>query len=180
MKNVLIVIVVVFALATGILAQRLTATPESATESTPQNTLPAFTLPDLSGQQRSISEWQGKILIINFWATWCPPCRKEIPEFIKLQQELGDRGLQFIGIAIEEKASVEKYASFVKINYPILIGEVTGIALSQKLGNTINALPFTIVVDRKGNIVHHQPGEFSRNQILKVVKPLLKKKKKEL
>ena len=173
MKNVLTVMVVLFALGTGILVQRLTAAPESATESTPQNTLPAFTLPDLSGQQRSISEWRGKILIINFWATWCPPCRKEIPEFIKLQHELGDRGLQFIGIAIEEKASVEKYVDLVNINYPILIAEDTGITLSQKMGNTINALPFTIVVDSNGNIVHHHPGEFSRNQILKVIKPLL-------
>ena len=172
MKTTFTAMLVIIALGAGILAQRLTATPDITTESTPQNALPAFTLPDLSGQQRSISEWQGKILIINFWATWCPPCRKEIPEFIKLQQELGDQGLQFIGIAIEEKTSVEEYIDFVKINYPILIGEDAGIALSQKMGNTINALPFSIVVDNKGNIVHRQPGEFSRNQILEVVKPL--------
>ena len=173
MKKVLTVTLVIIALASGILAQRLTATPDSTTESTSQNALQSFTLPDLSGQQRSISEWQGKTLIINFWATWCPPCRKEIPEFIKLQQELGERGLQFIGIAIEEKASVEEYIDFININYPILIGGDTGIALAQQMGNIINALPFTIVVDVNGNIVHRHPGEFSRDQILKVVKPLL-------
>ena len=134
---------------------------------------PDFSLRDRNGKTWKLSELKGQVVFVNFWATWCPPCRKEMPEFIKLQQELGDRGLQFIGIAIEEKASVEKYVDLVNINYPILIAEDTGITLSQKMGNTINALPFTIVVDSNGNIVHHHPGEFSRNQILKVIKPLL-------
>ena len=88
-------------------------------------------LPDVFGNIHSISEWQGKILIINFWATWCPPCRKEIPEFIALQEQYSAKGLQFIGIAIDDQDSVQEYLVSTKINYPMLIGGVTGIALAQ-------------------------------------------------
>jgi thiol-disulfide isomerase/thioredoxin len=157
------------ALAAGIYVQSLKGT----TLKQNHNALPAFSLPDLSGKQRHISEWDGKILIINFWATWCPPCLKEIPVFIALQKELADKDIQFIGIAIEDEASVTEYISTININYPILIGEDYGIALSIKLGNLVQAVPFTIIVNRDGNIIHRQPGEISRKKILKIITPVL-------
>lgn len=171
MKQVmLIVITAAIALAAGISVKYLSAPVRDAGPSA----MVDFSLPDLSGKQRSISEWQGKILIINFWATWCPPCRKEIPEFIALQEEYADKGLQFIGIAIEEQEPVSEYLKTLTMNYPILIGEDNGIALSQQLGNIINAVPFTIVVNPQGQIIHRQPGEFSREKILEIITPLMK------
>jgi len=130
-------------------------------------------LPDSAGKQRSISEWQGKIQIINFWATWCPPCLKEIPEFIKLQAEYQDKNVQFIGIAIEDQAAVEQYLKTTPVNYPMLIAGDEGISLSQQLGNIVNAVPFTLIVNQQGQIIHRQPGELSNEKIIEIITPLL-------
>jgi thiol-disulfide isomerase/thioredoxin len=166
----LIIIAAVLALGGGILARGLLS-PAEQTRPTP---LPDIYLPDVSGNIHSISEWQGKIRVINFWATWCPPCLKEIPEFMALQEQYADKGLQFIGIAIDDQDSVQEYLVSTQINYPILIGGVTGIALAQQLGNRFDAVPFTLVVNQQGQIIHRQPGEFSREQIMAVISPLLK------
>lgn len=157
----------VIALASGIAVQRLTA---AASE--PQ-TLPEAVLPDTADVQHTLSEWKGKVLIINFWATWCPPCRQEMPEFVRLQEEYGDKGLQFVGIAIEEKDPVEKFARSLGVNYPILIDEANGVELSVQMGNIIGALPYSVVVDRSGKIVYTHPGLFLREQVLEIVSPLL-------
>ena len=169
-KNTLYILFVgIIALTAGIFVQRLSISdPVKAT-----SPLLEFSLPDLSGKQRSITEWQGKIRIINFWATWCPPCLKEIPEFIKLQNQFNDKDLQFIGIAIEDKQSVEEYLSTIDINYPILIGGDEAITLSQQLGNIVNAVPFTLIIDRQGQIIHRQPGELSKEKILEIISPIL-------
>ncbi|MDD5462290.1 MAG: TlpA disulfide reductase family protein [Methylococcales bacterium] len=168
-KTGLFIIVALLALGGGIVTKELL----SKTAQTSQSPLPEFNLPDVSGNPHSISEWQGKILIINFWATWCTPCRKEIPEFIALQEQYAARGLQFIGIAIDDQDAVKKYLTSIKINYPILIGDVTGISLAHQLGNSIDAVPFTIIVDRQGQIVHRHPGEFSKEQITEIITPLI-------
>ena len=143
-------------------------------EQTSPATLPDFNLPDVSGKQHNISEWQGKIRVINFWATWCPPCLKEIPEFMALQKQYAAKGLQFIGIAVDDQEPVAEYLASTKINYPILIGGLTGIALANQLGNRVDAVPFTLIVNRQGQIMHQHPGEFSREQIMAVIAPLLK------
>ncbi len=166
----LIIIAAAVALAAGISVRRL-STP--VMDSRP-STLIDFSLPDVSGVQRNVSEWQGRVLVINFWATWCPPCRKEIPEFVALQEQYGDKGLQFVGIAIEDREPVSDYLNSIKINYPILIGGDKGIALAQQLGNIINAVPFTIVVNRQGQIIHRQPGEFSSEKVLEIISPLMR------
>lgn len=132
-----------------------------------------FSLPDLAEHTQSVAQWRGKIVIINFWATWCPPCLQEIPEFIKLQAEYQERGLQFVGIAIEEKQPVQDYLQRVHVNYPVLIGGEGAAMLAQQLGNVINTVPFTVIVNQQGQIVHRQLGELSRQKILEVVEPLL-------
>ena len=165
----IIIIAALIALGGGIAAQRFLP----SLEKTSATTLPDFNLPDLSGNQHNISEWRGKILIINFWATWCPPCRKEIPEFIALQEQYSAKGVQFIGVALEEQKPVAEYASSAHINYPILIGEYDGITLANQLGNSVGAIPYTIVVNQQGQIIHRHPGEFSKTQILEIINPLL-------
>ncbi len=169
-KTIIFGIAAIIALTAGIYAQQLTQQPVAAQQSA--DILPEFAFPDLDGKQRSISEWRDKVLVINFWATWCPPCLKEIPEFIELQNELGEKGLQFIGIAIEERQPVDEFLEFAGINYPVLIADDAGIDLSQRLGNIVNTVPFTIVVDRQGNVVHRQFGEFSKKLITEIINPL--------
>lgn len=168
-QTLIIIIVSLLALSGGILSQRLSPNNTPAQLTARIN----FSLPDLTGKQRHINEWRGKVLVINFWATWCPPCLKEIPSFIALQDQFADQDLQFIGIAIEDKASVEHYLKTITVNYPMLIGGDAAIRLSHQLGNIINAVPFSIIVDKKGHIIHRQPGELSPEEIISITKPLL-------
>lgn len=136
----------------------------------------AFSFPDVNGQVQSVEQWRGKILVINFWATWCGPCLKEIPEFIQWQQAYQDKNLQFVGIAIDDQKSVADYLKTININYPMLIAGDAGSMLSHQLGNIINAVPFTVIVNRQGQIIYRQPGELDKQQFLEVVKPLLEAK----
>ncbi len=170
MKQTTVLIIAAFvALAGGIWLQNKTQpeTPRDAME------LPDYLLPDLTGNERSLSEWRGKIVIMNFWATWCPPCREEIPEFVALQQEYQDQGLQFVGIAIETKESVEKYLDFVDINYPVLIAGDQGIILTQQWGNSAGILPFSLIFNQQGQMIHRQSGQLSRAKIVEIIEPLV-------
>jgi thiol-disulfide isomerase/thioredoxin len=166
-KIILFLIIAIISLATGM----MTRNGWTFLEKTNQP-LPAFSLTDLSGKQHDISEWRGKILIINFWATWCPPCKKEIPEFIALQKQYSSQGLQFIGLAIDDKEAVKEYLNQAPVNYPVLIAEEEGIALAHKLGDISGTVPFTVVVNREGQIIYRHPGNFSKVQILEIVAPL--------
>lgn len=134
---------------------------------------PDFTLPDTAGQMRSVQEWDGKVLVVNFWATWCPPCREEIPEFVALQQKYAVRGLQFIGIAIDEPEAVLPFMKAVGVNYPVLLGQLSGIDLSRKYGNRWGALPFTAVIDREGQIISVKGGSVSGREMEQKILPHL-------
>ncbi|MGH8611392.1 MAG: TlpA family protein disulfide reductase [Gammaproteobacteria bacterium] len=134
---------------------------------------PEFTLNDLQNRPRRVGEWDGKVLVVNFWATWCSPCRKEIPQFIALQQEFGTRGLQFLGIAIDDPAAVREFVQSLQVNYPVLVGEQDAIDVAEAYGNLIGALPYTVVVDRKGAIVLTHQGEVSGHQLEQVIVRLI-------
>lgn len=134
---------------------------------------PDFRLPDIEGQVRSISEWDGKVLVVNFWATWCPPCRKEMPAFIELQEQYADKGLQFVGIAIDEKDKVIDFSDTYGVNYPMLVGDLDAIKLGKAYGNRFGALPYTVIIDRGGNIRFTQRGELPRDIAEAEIKKLL-------
>lgn len=129
-------------------------------------------LPDVKGVPTSVAHWRGSVLVVNFWATWCAPCREEMPSFVALQGELAGKGIQFIGIAADQPDKVERFAEELSINYPLLVGGMDVIDLSTKLGNRISALPFTVIVDRQGRIVHRQLGILRPEKLRSVVQPL--------
>ena len=134
---------------------------------------PAFSLPDLQGREHHISEWDGRVIALNFWATWCPPCLKEIPELIKLQKEYGGQGLQIIGIALQKPAEVVAFAREHGMNYPLLAGEMPVVRVAEDYGNDIGALPYTVVIDRHGRIAFIKQGPVTATEMKRVLRPLL-------
>lgn len=132
-----------------------------------------FSLQDLDGNNHKFSEWDGKIRVLNFWATWCPPCRKETPMFVEMQEQLGDKGLQFIGVAIDEKQKVQDFMDTFGVNYPMLIGTDDAIEVAKQYGNRFGALPWTVIINREGTIVHTQGGEMTRQKAESIIHPLL-------
>ncbi|CAI8787780.1 TlpA family protein disulfide reductase [Methylocaldum szegediense] len=159
------------ALLLGILAQRWMSGEPSA----PPNgaSVDSVSLRDLDGNPRDIAEWKGKVLVLNFWATWCAPCREEMPEFTRLQTELGGKGVQFVGIAIDESEAVQDFLKETPVNYPILLGDERAVAWAERLGNRLGVLPFSVVFNRDGQLVDAHIGPFSREQLTEVLKPLV-------
>jgi len=133
----------------------------------------AATLPDLQGKNQSISQWRGKVLVVNFWATWCEPCRREIPEFIELQDKFRDQGLIFIGVALDQKTKVTRYSKEIGINYPVLLGGIESMTLAEAAGNRHAVLPFTVIFDREGKITSTHPGRIARDKLESILNPLL-------
>ena len=131
--------------------------------------IPDFTLPNLDGNPWRAEEWRDKILVINFWATWCPPCKEEMPLFVKLQEEFADRNVLFVGIAIDDEQAVQDFVDTHGIEFPILLGEEKALALSTQLGDRFNALPYTVVADRGGKIILRQAGKMQEAKL----RPLL-------
>lgn len=133
----------------------------------------ALVLPDLDGRDQPLAQWRGKVLVVNFWATWCAPCREEMPHFIAAQARDGAKGLQFVGIAVDHVDKVRDFAREIGVNYPTLIGGFGAIELSKALGNELQALPFTIVLDRAGNVAHTQLGPLPLARLDALLRPLL-------
>jgi len=149
----------------------VTHAPDAAADAelAPGERRPDFTLPDVDGAARSVSEWDGRLLFINFWATWCPPCLEEIPGFVRLQQEFGAGGVQFLGVAIDSVENVRAFAAEHAMNYPSLIARMEGIELTKRFGNRIGALPYTVVVGRDGNVLAMHHGVLDEKQIRELI-----------
>lgn len=128
---------------------------------------------DVKGADQSLEQWRGRVLVVNYWATWCAPCREEIPVFVRMQERYGSRGLQFVGIAIDQPGAVTVFATEFRINYPVLLGGVDAIELLRQVGNRAGVLPYTLVIDRQGNLVSREPGGVKEARLEKLILPLL-------
>ena len=137
------------------------------------NPRPDFSLGDVNGQVRNISEWDGKVVAINFWATWCPPCIKEIPEFVELQHKYAEQGLQFIGIALQRPEEVTEFMESTGMNYPVLAGEMEVIKIAESYGNDIGALPYTVILNRMGQIHFVKRGPLAGTEAEAIISELL-------
>jgi len=135
--------------------------PVAATSKPMPTTVPDFSLPNRDGQKQSLRSWNGKSMIINFWATWCAPCRKEIPLLKEISKSQAGDGFQVVGIAIDYRDDVLKYANEIKMDYPLLIGEEEGLKAAEAFGVDAAGLPFTVFTDQKGRIVTILMGELT-------------------
>ena len=113
---------------------------------------------DLNGQSRRPLDWQGRALLCNFWATWCAPCREEIPLLVAARQQHPSSVLEILGIGIDQVDKIREFAATFRINYPILVADATAIDLMRKLGNQAGGLPYTVAIDRRGSIRQRHLG----------------------
>lgn len=133
---------------------------------------PLFELPNLAGEVRSISHWNGDTLVINFWATWCKPCKDEIPEFVELQEKYAEQDVTFVGVAIDQRQPVSDFAERYGMNYPVLVGEQAAIDAAKAYGNQLGALPYTAFVNRSGRIMHVHRGRLPKAEAERILRDL--------
>lgn len=145
--------------------------PAAATSATAP-VFPAFSLPDIEGNDRNIEEWRGSHLLLNFWATWCAPCRREIPLLKDFQNEFGDQGIQVIGIAVDFPDQVAAYAQQAEFNYPIVIGEEEAMAVAETSGIDFIGMPFTMIVAADGELLNSHIGEIFEADLEHIVNVL--------
>lgn len=137
---------------------------------------PTFTLPDLEGQPRSISEWDGQVVVLNFWATWCAPCREEIPLFNEIQQRFYDDGVRFVGVAIDDLELIQGFLATVPMEYPSLFGMTSALDVSAAYGNDRGTLPYTVVIDRRGNIAERFIGQIYAEDLVPVLQKAIRQR----
>ena len=160
--------------------------PQPATQETPQPrvlevvTRPSFALPDVSGVERNFSEWDGKNRIVNFWATWCAPCRREIPLLKAFQDQQGNNGFQVIGIAVDFPDAVANYAEAAQFNYPVLVGEQDAMAIAESSGVEFVGLPFTMFVTSDGELLSAYIGELHQSHLDEIVKIMTRLDRSEI
>lgn len=118
----------------------------------------AYALPDLKGQTTSLATWRGKVVLLNFWATWCPPCRQEMPMLAKMQSEHAADGLQVVGIAMDQPQSAAAFLKNTPVRYPILIGIDADPVPTTTFGDTAGLLPYSVLIGRDGRILKTKLG----------------------
>ncbi len=122
-------------------------------------------MPDATGKTRALSEWQGKVLLVNFWATWCPPCVDEMPELVELQRDLADKNVQVLGIGIDSPSNIRQFAEKHAITYPLLMSGMDGTELSRQFGNEAGGLPFTVLIGSDGTVKKTYMGRLDMKQV---------------
>jgi peroxiredoxin len=139
----------------------------------PTDALFATTLPDENGKQQKLSQWQGKTVVLNFWATWCPPCREEMPELSELHTEYLDKNVVVLGIALDDIDAIKEFTTETPVSYPLFSAEDVGGQLASNLGNDKRALPYTVIIKPDGSIANTYFGRISKALLEEALAKLL-------
>jgi thiol-disulfide isomerase/thioredoxin len=119
----------------------------------------AQALPDADGAMQPLSQWRGRVLVVNFWATWCPPCVEEMPDLQEIRDEYRGRGVEVVGIGIDNADKIRAFRDRMQLRLPLLVAGASGSELGQALGNRVGALPYTALIDRNGRVVQRKLGQ---------------------
>ena len=168
-KNIAIAMLLIAIAAAGYLLQMYLQPAAPPAAGTLAESRLDFTLADLQGNPRQLSEWRGQALLVNFWATWCAPCRREIPLLKQTQARQSENHLQIIGVAVDFREQVEVYAKEAEFNYPILIGQEDAMAAAEASGIEFVGMPFTLVVAADGSMIKAHIGEIREEHIEQIV-----------
>jgi thiol-disulfide isomerase/thioredoxin len=133
----------------------------------------AASFTDLTGKPKSLRDWSGRVLLCNFWATWCAPCREEIPMLVGLREKYLAKGLEIVGVAVDSVPSVLQFMKETPISYPVLVGGFETTGLLRKLGNSAGGLPYTVLLDRNGAIAYRKLGEAKQTELEAQLQPIL-------
>ena len=125
------------------------------------------------GKPANTNEWQGKVLVINFWASWCPPCVEEMPALDHLQHEYLQKNVLFVGIGIDSPSNIREFLEKTPVSYPIMIGGLQGSNLSKQMGNSQGALPYTTIINAKGKSSYSKLGKISEDELRNAIKSAL-------
>lgn len=135
--------------------------------------LMSTSLADLNGKPQSLAQWRGEVLVVNFWATWCAPCREEIPALMRVEKKYASKGVKIVGIALDNASNVTDFAKEIGIHYALLIGGMEMLGVAKDLGNRAGVLPFTVVLNRAGSAVHSHAGALTEASLAAMLAPLL-------
>jgi thiol-disulfide isomerase/thioredoxin len=163
--------VAVLAAAAGAYFSRVRSDSAALEDAT--TALLSVSLTNLAGKPQQLSQLGGKVLVVNFWATWCAPCREEIPALLKVQKKYSDKSVQLVGIGIDNVVKMSEFAVEMNIGYPLLVGTMEVMSLSKGLGNRAEVLPFTIVLDRSGKVAYAGAGALTELSLDAILIPLL-------
>ncbi len=139
--------------------------PKAATVEVSPAAIMAAKFVDLEGNSRFLGQLNGKVLVVNFWATWCTPCLEEMPGFARLQSRWEARGVRFVGLAQDDPGKVKAFGDKLAINYPLWTGEAAVMDLSRRLGNRIGVLPHTVLLDGDGRVIESRIGLYAEDKL---------------
>jgi peroxiredoxin len=171
-KKAALLVVAILVIATYVATRHWAKPAERAQagNAVPHSSAPDFSLKDLSGQRLELSQYRGKVVLLNFWATWCAPCRSEIPRFVDLQNKYGSQGLQIVGISLDDDPKpVSRFYQQAKMNYPVAIGNAK---LAEQYGGVLG-LPVSFLIGRDGRIYAKHVGEADISSLEQEIKSLL-------
>ena len=134
---------------------------------------PGFKLPAIRGGERGLDEWRGKVVLLNFWATWCAPCREEMPMLVDLRAALVVQGFEIVGLGVDDRDAIVEFRSEFGVTFPLVYGDMAVLKLSQQYGNRIGALPYSVLIDRAGKIRLMKAGILEKSAITESIKALL-------
>lgn len=135
---------------------------------------PAFTLPGLDGKSHELGEWRNKVILLNFWASWCSPCQTEIRDLVAWQVEYGKQGLQVVGIGMDDEVKLRNVQRTLEINYPVLFTNSPAHPLMSRFGNRAGVVPYSVLISRAGEVVYTHAGVITRGTFDEQVIPQLR------